>query len=250
MILAIAITTGMDATGLTAFSALPLCPLMIGFWYLQGLSRPAMGFTWGRWRHYGVAVLYPSLVLGTIALVSVAAGAASPSMPNWRKALLNIALMTIGTILVATLTEEGFFRGWIWASMQRARKGKIQILLWSSLAFSLWHLSWVTLTTDKLPIRQIPIFMVNAAVIGIIWGLMRWISGSVIVSSVSHGLWNGLDYVLFGFGTKVGVLGVANTAIFGPEVGILGLIANTLFAAALWLLWRVSAARQIGRREA
>lgn len=244
-VVAVAITTSMDATGLTAFSALPLLPLTGGFWYLQRLSRPAMGYTWGRGRHYALAALYPLIVLGAVALISMAAGAASLSIPNWRKALLNIALVTVSTILVATLTEEGFFRGWLWASLQRAGRKEIHILLWSSVAFALWHLSWVTLTTDRLPMAQIPVFMTNAAVIGGIWGLMRWISGSVIVASVSHGLWNGLDYVLFGFGTKVGALGIANTAVFGPEVGILGLGVNVLFAATLGCLWKRRSSRAV-----
>jgi uncharacterized protein len=235
---AIAVTTSMDAKGLTAFSALPLFPLLAAFWYLQRFSRTAVGFTLGRWRHFGIAACYPLLVLGTVALVAIASGATSVSVPSWRKALLNIALVTISTALIAPLTEEGFFRGWLWASLQRAGRSPTQALLWSSVAFSLWHLSWVTLTADKLPPAQIPVFICNAAVIGSIWGLMRWNSGSVIVASVSHGLWNGLDYVLFGFGTKVGVLGIANTALFGPEVGILGLAVNLLFAAGLYAVWR------------
>ena len=56
---------------------------------------------------------------------------------------------------------------------------------------------------------------------GAAWGLLRWISGSVIVASLSHGAWNGLVYALFGFGTRVGALGVQDTALFGPEVGVL-----------------------------
>ncbi len=64
--------------------------------------------------------------------------------------------------------------------------------------------------------------------------MLRLISGSVLVASVSHGVWNGVDYPLFGFGTKVGALGIAETAIYGTEVGILGLIVNVVFAAALW----------------
>jgi hypothetical protein len=136
------------------------------------------------------------------------------------------------------LGEMALFRGWLWASLKRAGVPQIRILLWSSVAFALWHLSWATLTTGKLPIGQVPVFNINAAVLRIIWGLMRWIAGSVVVTSVSHGLWNGLDYVLFGFGTKLGILGIANTAVFGPEVGILGLVVNLVFAAALWLVWR------------
>lgn len=62
---AIAITTTMDATGFTAFSALPLCPLLALFWYLERFSRVEIGITWGRPRDYGLAVLYPLAVLGT-----------------------------------------------------------------------------------------------------------------------------------------------------------------------------------------
>jgi len=44
VLVAIAVTTALDATGLSAFSALPLFPLMALFWYLEHLPRPSMGF--------------------------------------------------------------------------------------------------------------------------------------------------------------------------------------------------------------
>jgi hypothetical protein len=49
---------------------------------------------------------------------------------------------------------------------------------------------------------------------------------------VSHGLWNGLAYTLFGYGTKVGALGIRHTAIYGPEVGLIGLAVNALVLLA------------------
>jgi membrane protease YdiL (CAAX protease family) len=241
VLIAIAITTTMDVSGLTAFSALPLFPLMCVFWYLERLSRQDMGFLWGQWRHYGLAMLYPVLVLGMVTLISASAGAVDVSRANWEKAWLKVALATASTVLTVILTEEGFFRGWLWASLKRTGKKQGWVLFSSSVAFSLWHLSWVTLTTDKLPVAQIPVFIVNVAVMGAIWGLMRWISGSVIVASVSHGLWNGLDYVFFGFGTKVGALGIKNAALYGPEVGVLGLTLNVFFAATLWWWWKAHA---------
>ena len=248
VIVAIAITTTMDACGLSAFSALPLFPLMGIFWYLEGLSRPSVGFVWGRWRHYGLALLHPALVLGVIAVVSAAAGVVDLSQTNWKKACLNVALVTVSTILVAILTEEGFFRGWLWASLERAGETRSRVLIWSSIAFSLWHLSAVTLETGfDLPSAQVPVFMVNAAVMGAIWGLMRWISGSVIVASLCHGAWNGGAYVLFGFGTKAGALGIKDTAIFGPEVGVLGLALNVAFVAVLWRWWKTRVAEKIIR---
>jgi membrane protease YdiL (CAAX protease family) len=232
---AIAITATMDATGLSAFSALPLCPLMLLFWYRQHVSRRRMGFVCGQLRHYGLAVFYPVAVIGSIALVSLTLGRIDLSHTNWEKAWLNFGLISVSTILVGLVTEEGFFRGWFWASLERAGKTARQALVWSSVAFAFWHISAVTLNTGfNPPVAQIPVYLVNAAVIGVIWGVLRWMSGSVVITSVSHGLWNGGAYVLFGFGGKTGALGVRDTAIWGPEVGILGLVFNLMFVAALW----------------
>lgn len=253
LLVAIAITTAMDAGGLFMFSALPLLPLMALFWYLERLSRPSMGFVRGGWGHYGLAVLYPLVVLGVAALVASLAGSADFAATDWRKACLNLALVSATTIVVAIVTEEGFFRGWLWASLERAGQSRSRILVWSSVGFSLWHLSAVSLKTGfDLPAAQIPVYMVNAAVIGAIWGMLRLISGSVIVASVSHGLWNGGAYVLFGFGTKVGALGIEETAIYGPEVGVLGLALNIAFAVALWQRCKISgggSARATGSRR-
>ena len=235
VVAAVAITATMDATGLSAFSALPLCPLMLLFWYRQHLSRRRMGFVWGQLSHYGLTVFYPVTVIGGITLVSLALGGIDLSHTNWGKAWLNFGLISVSTTLVGLVTEEGFFRGWFWASLERAGKPARQALVWSSVAFALWHISAVTLNTGfNPPVAQIPVYLVNAAVIGAIWGVLRWMSGSVVVTSVSHGLWNGGAYVLFGFGSKTGALGVRDTAIFGPEVGILGLVFNLMFVAALW----------------
>jgi CAAX protease family protein len=175
------------------------------------------------------------LVLGLITLISVAAGAVDLSQTDWKKAWLHCALIAASTSLVAMVTEEGFFRGWLWASLERSGRNQKSVLVWSSLAFSLWHLSAVVLKTGfDPPAAQVPVFMINVAVIGAAWGLMRSVSRSVVVTSVSHGVWNGMAYVFFGFGTKVGALGIKETALYGPEVGVLGLALNVLFVAVLW----------------
>ena len=120
------------------------------------------------------------------------------------------------------------------------------MLVYTSIAFSAWHISAVTLNTDYRPApSQVPVFLINAAVIGIVLGMLRWMSGSIINASCSHGLWNGFAYVFFGFGTKIGALGIQNTAIFGPEIGVLGLITNAFFAVVLWRLWRTRRNRDI-----
>lgn len=233
---AIAITTLMDANGLSVFSALPLLPLGLLLWYWQRFSRREMGLIWGRPMDYGLALMYPFAVIGAAAAIALLAGAVDISATDWKRFWVELALgSTLGSLMVL-LTEEGFFRGWLWASLRRAGQSRGRALVWSSAAFSLWHLSAVSLDTGfDLPVGQIPIFMVNAMLLGLVWGMLRLISGSVLVASVSHAVWNALAYGLFAYGTKVGALGIVKTAIYGPEVGFIGLALNTAYAAMLWL---------------
>jgi len=234
---AIAITSAMDAAGAAAFSALPLMALLALFWYSGRFSAAEIGFVWGEsLRPYVLSVIYPLAVIGAITGVAAATHAIGRSpAPHHGYAWLNLLLITGVTVPVALVTEEGFFRGWLWAALQRVGQGKAATVALTAAIFALWHWSAVVLPTGfNPPIAQVPIFMINAALLGIIWGLLRLRSGSVIVSSVSHGVWNGLAYTLFGFGTHVGMLGVTNTAIYGPEVGVLGLAINAIAAAVLW----------------
>ena len=234
---AIAITTVMDANGLAAFSALPLIPLTALFWYLQKFSRAEMGLSRGSARAYGLAVAYPLVVLGLTAFAALAAGAIDTSETDWNKTFINIGLMSTIGIIIGLITEEGFFRGWLWAALKRAGQSDVQVLVWTSVAFSAWHISAITLDTGfDLPAAEVPVYLVNATLLGLIWGMLRLLSGSIVVASVSHALWNGIDYPLFGFGEKAGALGIQQTHIFGPEVGVLGVVLNLLFAAFLYRL--------------
>lgn len=232
---AIAITTAMDANGLSAFSALPLFPLMGLFWYLQRFSRKEMGFKWGGGSGYLIAASYPAAVVGAIALVALLSGAIHLQAGKGAKSALNILLISLTTTAVVIITEEGFFRGWLWASLSRLGIDERKTLVITSVVFMLWHLSAVLLPTGFDPPRaQVPVFLVNATLLGLIWGMMRLRSGSVVVSSLSHGIWNGVVYVLFGFGKRVGYLGISDTTVYGPELGWLGVVFNLLFAVVLW----------------
>jgi uncharacterized protein len=240
VVIAITATTAMDASGLSNFSALALVPLMFLCWWLDRLSRAEMAFRCGSAAQYAVALLYPLIVIGLIASVAMCLGAADLSRTNWQKALLNLVIVTISTALIAIVTEEGFFRGWLWGSLRRRSIRDSHVLIYTSVAFAAWHISAVTLDTDyKTTAFQVPIFLINAAVIGAVWGMLRWLSGSIIVSSCSHAFWNGMAYVFFGFGSKTGALGITNSAIFSPETGVVGLVTNAIFALVLWNFCRV-----------
>jgi membrane protease YdiL (CAAX protease family) len=231
-----ALVTGiMDATGYSVFSALPLIPFAGFFWYLQKFSRTEVGLTWGAPRDYVPALAYPVLVLGSIGLIAALTGAVDVSETDWRKTLTNVGLMSTTGVVMAMITEEGFFRGWLWASLKRAGKSDTYVLVWTSLAFAAWHIPAISLDTGfNVPANEIPIYLVNATLLGLIWGLLRLVSGSVLVPAVCHAVWNGIDYPLYGFGEKVGALGIEQTHIFGPEVGVVGVLVNLLAAGVLF----------------
>ena len=240
VVIAIAVNAGMDAIGLSDLSFASLFPLMLIFWAIQRLSRKSMGFSLGNWRHYGLALSQPALVIGLIALVCLILGAVDVSKANWSTVRNDFLVSVAISIPLGILTEEGFFRGWLFGSLQRAGISELKIMIWTGIAFSLWHIPAVSMNTeDALPLAQIPVLLINAVVIGVIWGMLRSISGSIVVTSVCHAVWNACVYVFFGFGTTVGALGVKQTAIYGPESGFLGLGLNLILAIALWRWWTV-----------
>ena len=75
--------------------------------------------------------------------------------------------------------------------------------------------------------------------------LFRWKSGSVIVPSVSHGIWNAVAYAFYGTGVEAGALGIQDTAIYGAEVGIVGLGLNVVLAVVLRRLFGSAKARAV-----
>lgn len=233
--IAIAVTTTMDATGYSMFSALPLFPLAGLFWFLQKFSRKEIGLVTGGSRDYGWALAYPLLVLSAMAAIAWLASAVNIADTDWNKTFTNVGLMSSTGVIMVLITEEGFFRGWLWASLKRAGRSDTHTLVWSTLAFTTWHISAISLDTGfNLPAAEIPVYLVNATMLGAIWGILRMVSGSVVVPAVCHAVWNGIDYPFFGFGEKIGALGIGQTHIFGPEVGLVGILLNGAFLLWIW----------------
>ena len=123
------------------------------------------------------------------------------------------------------MTEDGFFRGWLWASLRRAGLHAPHVVLVTGIAFGLWHLPYALLGTGYAPLSaEVPLLILNASIVGIAWGLLRLISSSLLVAAVTHGIWNGVVYELFNNGAEIGALGIRNTALFGPEAGVVAVI--------------------------
>ena len=226
----------------TGVGALLLFPLLVIFWYVERFSRREMGFVPGGFRHYGLGLLHPLLALTFLALVAWWSGATNIQNPDWSKVALDFAVIALSTILATILTEDGFFRGWLWASLRRAGLTEQRVVLVTGIAFGVWHLPYAFLGTGYDPLSaEIPLLIVNASVIGVAWGLLRLNSGSLVVAAVTHGIWNATVYGLFNNGAEIGALGIQNTSIFGPEDGVLGVVLNLGYTVGLWLWYRRAA---------
>ena len=227
VVAAIAITTAMDASGLSVFSALPLVALAVLLCVIEKIRPREAGLRIGTWRGYALAIAHPLVVIGLLTAIALQFGGGPAPRVAWSDLAIKTLINTAAGSLVVLLTEEGFFRGWLWASLRRAGKSPLMI---SSLAFMIWHISAAVLKTGfNPPLAQVPVLLANVLVLGLIWGTMRELSDSIVAPALGHSLWNALAYRLFGFGEKVGALGVTQTAIFGPEVGIVGLLVNLAF---------------------
>jgi membrane protease YdiL (CAAX protease family) len=225
-------------TGNPLYYVLVVTSVFLLLWAITRLKPGEVGYRPGDSVGYRIAVLHPLLVMGGLVLVATLAGATRPTDTPARDVVWQITIMSIVTIVGVLITEEGFFRGWLWGTLDRAGLSDPASLLWTSAVFTAWHFPVVIIEADfALPVHQIPTYLANVLLLGMCWGAMRMATGSIVVASVSHGLWNGLAYVLFGYGQTSGALGIADSAAYDPERGVWGIAFNFLAFLLLWRWW-------------
>jgi len=227
------------ATGQGALYTFWLTAMMMGLWAAQRLTRREVGIATGDAGSYAIAVAYPVGIIGCVVLGAWMAGLIDPSAFSARTTFRRLTLNFLVTFVFALITEEGFFRGALWGSCMRAGLSPARTLLWTSVAFGLWHLAVPIIEPDfAQPLAKVPQYVIGATVFGVAMGLLRMRSGSIVVPSFCHALWNATAYTLFGTGEKVGQLGVADPGIWDPERGSAGLALAILVAALWW--WRAN----------
>lgn len=223
-------------TGAAWSYTLPLLVFFFLFWTLTKMSRAEIGFRIGGFGAYIASLVYAFLALSAVGVAASIAGDAGLEEASAGRSTLMALQMFAATWIGTIITEDGFFRGWLWGSLTRTRLGARGILLWTSLAFAAWHLPVAIIEENfKLPPEVIPVYIGNAFLLGMAWGIIRLASGSIVTAAFCHGVWNGLVYVFFGYGTKAGALGIENYKLLDPERGILGLVVNTAAAILLWI---------------
>lgn len=148
--------------------------------------------------------------------------------------ILIIAFNAFITFIIAFITEELAFRGYMISRLRRF--GYLKPLIFSSLLFGIWHLPPAIILLDYGILRS-AIYVFNISLLGILFGSLFLESKSLIPPSIFHGVWNALDYGLFGLGEAQGIFTGDSKMIFDPEEGIISSAVLILFS--IIILWRI-----------
>jgi membrane protease YdiL (CAAX protease family) len=225
-------------SGSPNYSALVLLPLAVVFWLIVRPSRCDIGIRPGRPGDYGLALAYPVFVMGLLMILIWRIEGVSWAEMDGRRIAFVIAVNSLAGTLGVLLTEEGFFRGVVWGMLKKRNLDGRRILLFTSVAFLIWHVPVAFLEMGEgFPRSAIPLYLANVMLLGLNWGLMRLASGSVIVPALSHAVWNAIAYKFFGFGVEYGELARPSFTVLDPERGMVGIALNAVFLIAAWTLF-------------
>ena len=165
--------------GSLPFYALWLLPLTLGTWIPPRPFRVPFGLPKKSTDLVGVGV-WAVAVGGTALLYGGSIAAVLQGGPHFDAA----PLVFISGAVLAPFAEEWIFRGVLWKALGGegfGRRGEVVALGVTSLAFGLWH----------LPFSPSPVWI--HALFGLLMGLLRWRTGSVLPGTLLHALGNALS---------------------------------------------------------
>jgi len=218
-----------------AFYNLWLAVMMIALWVAQRLTKREIGIATGDPESYFIALAYAVGIIGCVALGAWITHLIDLNDYSPATVFRRLSLNFLVTFLLALITEEGFFRGALWGSCVRAGFSPAKTVIWTSVAFGLWHLAVPIIDPAfAQPLSKVPQYVIGSTCFGVAMGLLRLRSGSIIVPSFCHALWNSSVYTFFGAGAKIGQLGISDSSVWDPERGYAGLALAVLVAVVLW----------------
>ena len=207
-----------------------------------------MGFRKCPWRKIGQSLILPVIIIFLIFLADFIFGfidqVTLSKMENpfikveahvnvWTLILI-IAITVILTFVATLITEELGFRGYIINRL--IHLGPFKALLLSSVLFGLWHIppSLILLGSG---VGRCALYVFNIFLLGILLGYLFLASKSLLAPSLFHGVWNALEYTLFGYSNIQGVFLGADRILFDPEEGLIGTVV--LLAFSFLALWKI-----------
>lgn len=96
----------------------------------------------------------------------------------------NVILALIVSVIVAPVVEEIVFRGALYRAFERLSAGWVAVIV-SSILFALAHVN--------------PVHMAYALILGLLLGLLRMKTKSIVPCIALHFIYNAMNYLSFGF---------------------------------------------------
>jgi membrane protease YdiL (CAAX protease family) len=207
-----------------------------------------LGFQKCKLKHVGKALVFPLLIIFFIFLLDIISGfvkfgpgediynpfSQQKEGVGFLTLILIIMFSALMTFVAAFITEELGFRGYL---ITRFRKyGSLKALLFSSILFGLFHLPPSLLLWQAGMGRSV-VYVINITLLGLLFGYVFIESKSLVPPSLFHGVWNALEYTLFGYGSTQGVLVGEARFLFDPEEGLAGTVV--LLIASFYVLWKI-----------
>jgi uncharacterized protein len=175
----------LESLGYAAFSAVAVVVIAVA------AARRAdwlvyLGLVWPRWSFIGlgfvVLVVEATFNFGLFSLLPIPDDSTTPGVVDeYRAAIGNpvaLVLFWLSLTVIAPVSEEIAFRGFILRGWMSTRLGVIGAIVLSSLLFAAMHVP------DKLPV------FISLFVGGMLLATMRWLSGSIVPTILMHATWN------------------------------------------------------------
>jgi CAAX protease family protein len=161
--------------GMTAFLAL------VAHW--RGPSaRIYLGLVWPRWHHFVIGIaIFAVFRFWLETHVSSGSDASAESINAYRAILGNpvaLAFYWIIVVVKAPVTEEIIFRGFLQRGWSESSIGTVSAIFLSTLVFAVVHTQYA--------LSGIAVVFLT----GLVLSLIRWWTGSVLLTIVLHAGWN------------------------------------------------------------
>jgi len=153
--------------------------------------RSYLGLVWPRWRHilvgFGALIVLGALIEGLFRLFPTF-DQTPELIAEYRSIMGNptaLALYWFTLVVTAPVAEEIIFRGFLLRGWSESRIGMVGTIVLTSLAFAVIHVQY----------NVLGLFMVLS--LGLLFGVMRWRSGSTVLTIMMHAAWNLMCGIVF-----------------------------------------------------
>jgi len=174
-----------EMLGIAAFTIAIASVLALAARRAGGSAARYLGLLWPQWRYIAIAfALLAVEVLFNIGLFTLlpSPDESGPSIADDYRSLignpLGLVLFWLALVVIAPVTEEIVFRGFILRGWLDTRLGAVGAIVLVSLLFVAIHVP------DELAV------FISLFVGGLLLGTMRWLSGSIVPAILMHATWN------------------------------------------------------------